>query len=160
MPTTGTVDDQTVIFQAHQVRELGFPGSPVPDGFWNPTPLQVEAFDMGLRQALERARIEPGAYDPWAAKSNGRANFIREETGKILERLPEYRRQVFGIVVDGEQRLYVSFLPGADWDSFGDGFEDWRERTLAVSDGGFWFWNIQYVPSTGQYLLLESHGYA
>ena len=149
-----------MLFQAHQVQELGFPGSFVPEGFWTPRPIDMEAFDLGLMQALEEAIDHPEKYDPWSAKSEGRAEFVRVETAKILERLPDYRRQVYGGVVDGEQVLYVSYLPGADWDSFGDSFEDWRTRTMAVSDGGFWFWSIQFVPATGEYRLLDSHGYA
>lgn len=122
--------------------------------------MDAQAFEMGLREALEDAVAHPEKYDPYAAKSESRARFVSTETTKILERLDGYRRQVFGIVVDGEMRLYVSFLPGADWDEFGDDFEDWRERTIAVSDGGFWFWSIQFTPSTGEYQLLDSHGYA
>ena len=83
-----------------------------------------------------------------------------KETKKILERLPEYRRQVYGVMVDGERRLYVSFLPGADWDTFGDSFSDWKTRTIATSDGGFWFWSIEFDPETKTYTKLDSHGYA
>lgn len=128
--------------------------------FWDPSPMDAQAFEMGIRQALEDAVAFPEKYDLHAAQSESRARFVSTEAEKILERLDGYRRQVFGIVVDGEQWLFVSFLPGADWDSFGDNYEDWMERPIEVSDGGFWFWSIQFTPSTGEYQGLDSHGYA
>lgn len=100
------------------------------------------------------------ALDPWTARSAGAREFARVELPKILDRLREYRRQVYGVIVDGRPMLYMSFLPGADWDEFGDGFADWRERTIAVSDGGFWFWAVLYDPETGDYTGLDLHGYA
>jgi len=154
------VSDDTVLFQAEQVQDLGFPGDPRVRQFWDPSPMDAQAFELGLRQALEEAVEHPERFDTNAAQSESRARFVSTEAEKILEHLGGYRRQVFGIVVDGEQRLYVSFLPGADWDSYGDSFEDWKERTIAVSDGGFWFWSIQFTPSTGEYQVLDSHGYA
>jgi len=141
-------------------KQLGFPGWHESQRFWSPTTDDVTLFEAGLQAALEDAIEHPQRYDLWAEKSESRAQFVSSETQKILERLPNYRRQVFGIVVDGEKKLFVSFLPGADWNEFGDQFSDWKTRTMAVSDGGFWFWSLQFSSEAKEYTKLNSHGYA
>ncbi|PCJ53187.1 MAG: hypothetical protein COA70_09660 [Planctomycetota bacterium] len=152
--------DNFVIFNQWQIKELGFPGWHESQRFWSPSADDVALFDAGLQAALEDAVEHPELYDEWSGKSESRAQFVSSETEKILGRLSGYRRQVFGIVVDGERKLYVSFLPGADWNEYGDIFSDWKTRTMMTSDGGFWFWNIEFSPESKKYSKLDSHGYA
>lgn len=152
--------DNFVIFNQWQVAETGFPGWNESNRFWSPTEDDVLLFEAGLQAALEEAIAHPELYDDASVNSQSRANFVTSETAKILERLPDYRRQVYGTIVDGERKLYVSFLPGADWNEFGDNQADWKTRTIATSDGGFWFWSIEFDPKTKKYTKLNSHGYA
>lgn len=154
------MNQQGVVFSQWQAENWGVAGWVDTKEYFTPSDADVERFLLGLRGALEQAGVEPQRFDPWAAKSEGRARFVREESAKILDRLDGYRYQVFGVIVDGERRLYVSFLPGSDWDDFGDHFSDWLERPLAVSDGGFWFWSIHFALESGVYSNLDSHGYA
>lgn len=154
------MNEQGAIFSAWQAEHWGIPGWVDTKEYFTPTEAEVEQFLAGLVGALEQAGRTPERFDPWAAKSEGRARFVREESAKILEHLEGYRYQVFGVIVEGERRLYVSFLPGADWDSFGDRHEDWMERTIATSDGGFWYWSIHFALESGVYSNLDSHGYA
>ncbi|MHC4837415.1 MAG: hypothetical protein ACYTF3_04425 [Planctomycetota bacterium] len=153
-----------VLFTREFAEEQGVPGWVADlEGFAEVDAEAYRRFELELADTLEAARRDDGelaALDPWTAKSAGAREFARVELPKILDRLREYRRQVYGVIVDGRPMLYVSFLPGADWDEFGDGFADWRERTIAVSDGGFWFWAVLYDPATGDYTGLDLHGYA
>lgn len=151
------------IFTAEQAEVLGVPGAVGTGARFTPTVPEYAAFEADLRLVLERAREDDqvlAQLKPWTARSEGSKQFARQELSKILDRLPDYRRQVFALEMDGKRLLYVNMLPGADWDSFGDSSEDWRERTIATSDGGFWYWAIAFDPQSGQYYHLDLHGYA
>jgi len=152
--------DNFVIFNQWQVQKLGFPGWHESQEFWSPTTDDVTLFEAGLQAALEDAVEHPERYDVRSEEVESRAQFVSSETAKILDRLPDYRRQVYGVVVDGKRKLYVSFLPGEDWIEYGDNYADWKTRTMMTSDGGFWFWSIEFSPDTKTYTKLDSHGFA
>jgi len=105
--------------------------------YWTPTEEQV----------LE---IEAGVYD-----------FLDEEIPaehygrEILDRLPYYRRQYFGIgFSEGEQLIYASyFCPD-------DSFDYWLEGNVAVMDGGECFFQFFYDPETGTFSDLRINGMA
>jgi len=142
---------------------MGLPGWVEASEYFTPSEAEYLGFEAELAATLQAATTDDHALqllDPWTAKSEGAHDFAVLEIGKILERLPEYRRQVFGVVVHGQRMLYVNFLPGADWNKFGDSFEDWRKRSIATSDGGFWFWAIMFDPKSRSYYQLDLHGYA
>lgn len=151
------------IFSAEQAEVLGVPGAVGTGKRFTPTIEEYAAFEADLPAVLEQARIDDDALlqlDEWTGKSTGARGFARQELAKILDRLPDYRRQVFAVEIEGKRLLFVNMLPGADWDSFGDHIEDWRERPMMTSDGGFWYWAIAFDPQSGLYSLLDLHGYA
>lgn len=151
------------MFTKEQTAALGFPGWVEPSGYFTPTEAEYLEFERSLEATLRAALLDNDKLkrlDPWAIKDQITLDFAHSEINKVLERLPEYRRQVFGVEILGERKLYVSFLPGADWDEFGDRHENWRENTIATSDGGFWYWAILFDPVSQFYFKLDLHGYA
>ncbi len=130
---------------------------------FTPTEAEYENFELSLAHTLEAAPEDPdrlAQLDSWTRDNAGTRDFARQELTKILAALPDYRRQVFGVVVRGHRMLFVNFLPGADWDPFGDKLSDGRERPIATSDGGPWYWAGFDDLDSAHYFQLDLHGYA
>lgn len=105
--------------------------------YWTPTEAQVLEIEEGVYAFLD-SEIPEDHY--------GRA---------ILERLPYYRRQYFGIGFrEGEQLIYASYFCPADH------FDYWLEGNVAVEDGGECFFQFFYNPETGAYSDLQINGLA
>ena len=135
-----TTDDfDGVIFTAESSANTGLIfqfNDPIVE-YWTPTEEQVLALESGVYDFLDET-IPPEHY--------GR---------EILERLPYYRRQYFGIGFrEGEQLIYASYFCPEDY------FDYWLEGNVAVEDGGECFFQFFYNPETGAYSDLRINGLA
>ncbi len=79
------------------------------------------------------------------------------EIPKILKHTKEYRVQFFGIVRDGNRLIRCNFFP-APRQGEQEHYQDWQRQEIMVLDGGFWFWQVEYEPSTGKCLNFTSNG--
>ena len=134
----------------------------VPDGvreFWTPTKSDVSEFEQGLRAYLESAVADPSRADERSPRQPQRGAYLPGEIRKIIDNLPRYRRQYYGVVIHGSRQLYVNFFP-APGKQGPDRFPYWLESFVVVRDGGAWFWRIQYDPLKKKYLGFHSNGYA
>ena len=85
--------------------------------------------------------------------------FFAGKLKKILNNLPRYRRQYYGIMFRGAKQLYVNFFPGINVVGQ-DSFPYWRDKFVFVADGGYWFWRIRYDLVTKKFFGFETNGYA
>ena len=147
---TGVIFPEPMAEQA--VRSLGVTAS----RFWTPLPEDVVRAESHLRSALERASSTPELLDDYSTTPERRA-FMSRTIAKILEQFPEYRRQYFGLVgPDGTRRVLVNCFPAAG--AGPDDYAGWRQGVVAVDDGWYGFWRIQYNVDTGRYMELDSNG--
>ncbi len=109
-------------------------------GRWTPSAQDVRKALVAIQAFLER----PTSTNEWT----------KGEIKKILAHSKEYRVQFIGVVRDGKRLIWCNFFP------LRDGFEYWKREEVRVMDGGFWFWQIEYEPSTGKCLDFISNGYA
>jgi hypothetical protein len=138
---------------AQAVRSLGVTAS----SFWTPMPEDVARLESGLRAPLERALEAPELLDAHSTTSERRV-WISRTIAKILEQLPQYRRQYIGLVApDGTRRVLVNCFPGAGVDP-ADFYDRWRHSVVAADDGWYRFWRIQFNVDNGRYLEFDSNG--
>ncbi len=128
---------------------------------WQPTPDDVRALERNLRVELERVQADPHSVDPYATAESRRA-FVRREVGEILERLPSYRRQYIGVIDStGRKTIFINAFPGPTWPEGATfDFSSWRDQFIAVSDGGFWYWQARYDVEARRLIAFDSNGYA
>lgn len=84
---------------------------------------------------------------------SGLSDFQKREIVKIKKNISSYRVQFVGSEINGEKVIWCNFFPD-------ESFDDWKEDVVMVDDGGFWFWEIQYVEKTGECIHFISNGYA
>lgn len=148
-----------VILADEQTPRAGYLSREAVVGFWTPSEADIDALESRLRKALEAARTNPEQLDPDSAADPARRAYVSGEIGKILDHLPEYRRQYLGIRLAESKRVWVYFFPGEPKDR-SDPYDYWLDRLVMVLDGGFWYWSIQFDPSTGNFVEFYSNGYA
>ena len=103
------------------------------NSFWTPIPGDVTLFEAGLVAFLQESH---SAY---------------QDTAPIVERLPDYTRQYFGIVRNTEALIFANF--------FCDGeAHDWLETAVVVMDGGNCYFQVIYNADTNTYLSLSVNG--
>jgi hypothetical protein len=107
------------------------------------------------KPSAEQTQKALAAVQAFLDKPGSTNNWTKGEIKKILAHTKEYRVQFFGIVRDGTRLVWCNFFPASD--PFG---RDWRREKVQVLDGGFWFWQIEYDPSTGECLNFGVNGYA
>ena len=152
-------DFRGVILTEQQAPRVSYLSRETVVGFWMPSEADIDALESRLRAALEAASSNPEQLDPESATDPVRREYVSGEIVKILEHLPEYRRQYLGIRLAESQRVWVYFFPGEPKDRE-DPYDYWLERWVMVLDGGFWYWSIQFDPSTGNFVEFYSNGYA
>ncbi len=103
------------------------------DDFWTPTAAEVANFEAGL--------------EPFLLESSGG----QWDTAPIIERLPEYTRQYFGLVQNDQMLLLVNFF----CDAMGS---DWLEMPVVVEDGGNCYLQIIFNPEANTYLSIYVNG--
>lgn len=139
-PSTPGLGESAVIFSAEEAARMGaapwIAGSEPIEGFWTPTPLQVQALEAQLPEFLAshatRFRRE---VPPWQS-------------------LADYRVQYLGIQEGGMRLIYANFFcqPLSS--------TDWRQELVAVNDGGDCFFQLRYDPAREEFLSLEVNGEA
>lgn len=108
--------------------------SPTPENTWTPAITDVAQLEADLPTFLQSAE------DPW----------LRPDP-PIWERVPDYYRQYFGIVENGEEIIYANFFCDNDQ-------PNWRSDYVMVMDGGDCYFQVKYNPSTGQFFDLMVNG--
>ena len=144
-------------WRGEQVRWLGYQDAVA---YWTPTPAQVAVLESGLRAALERGLERPETLDDYAREHPDFADWLRGELTRILARLDDYRRQYVGVIdARGRKRILTRCFAGP---AFGGGFdfERWTDEIVVVSDGGCWYWRIDYDVESGEFSDFDSNGYA
>ncbi len=106
---------------------------------WTPTEEQVQKALIKVYEFIDN----PSGVSDWQKK----------EIVEIKKNLLSYKVQCVGIAIEGERRIWCNFFSGK-------GFDYWKEKVVIVKDGGFWFWQIEYVEKTGKCINFISNGYA
>ena len=112
-------------------------------GAWTPT---AEETGKALRAA--QAFLEnPGEQPAWTQR----------QIADILAHAPGYRVQFTGVEEEGRRLIRCNFFP-AGRAGEPERFPGWKEQTVVVLDGGFWFWQIDYDVETGACRGLSING--
>jgi hypothetical protein len=98
----------------------------------------------------------PGREDVFKFEARIEAH-LRKATDKrspaLWKKLSNYRRQYAGVEVEGRKLLYANFF----CDTFNG---EWKNRPVAVEDGGDCFFQIKYDLHTGAFTDLQINGEA
>lgn len=81
------------------------------------------------------------------------SDWQKAEITKIRKNLSAYNVQFVGIEINGKKRIWCNFFRG-------DNFKNWKKQVVHVLDGGFWFWQIEYVLEKDSCISFRSNGYA
>jgi hypothetical protein len=106
---------------------------------WSPTEEQAQEALLKIYEFINN----PSNLSDWQ----------KREIEGIKKNLSSYKVQFIGIEIEGEKRIWCNFFTG-------DSFDYWEDNVVMVHDGGFWFWQIQYVLETGECINFISNGYA
>jgi hypothetical protein len=112
-------------------------------GDWKPTKEETQKALARIESFLDRPTAVPD-------RSKGEIKDIRTRLGK-------YRVQFVGITRHGRKLIWCNFFPAVDGK---DEFPYWKKSPVEVSDGGSWFWQIDYDPAADQCANFASNGYA
>jgi hypothetical protein len=108
-------------------------------GRWTPLPEDTHKALVAIQAFL----ANPASTNKWT----------KREIWRILQHTKEYRVQFVGVVRDGKRLIWCNFFP-----SRGD-YGNWKKDKVDGMDGGFWYWQIEYDPSTDKCLDFISNGY-
>jgi hypothetical protein len=123
------------------------------EGFWTPSPQEVELVETRLKEALQKAVKDPAQLNEYAKTSDSQ-KYLSQQIAQILSHYGEYRRQYIGLVIHGKRHIYVNSFSSRDSAS------DYTKQFVMVLDGGFWFWQILYSMDDGTFLNLSINGEA
>lgn len=137
-----------IIFPSHSLASLLLSKRYHTESSWTPTPHDVENAEKSISLTLVRMKNDPACTE-----------YLRSEIQKIIVELPTYRRQYFGLVIDGKKKVFCNFFPGSSQER-SDSFPNWKIDYVEVCDGGCDFWSIFYDLETGSCEHLEVNGYA
>lgn len=140
-----------------QLRWLGFESGV---SYWQPSALDIEQLEKGLKRGLGEGAEHPQTLSDYAIERPDYQNWVRDRVHEVLARLPEYRRQYVGFVTEaGERRILLRGFPGP---SFEDVFEfpRWQEEIVVVSDGGSRYWSVVYDVASGTLREFACNGEA
>ncbi len=130
-----TDEFEGVIFSREWAEQMGltpFFGDTI-EGYWTPGKADIMELESGLESYLQQEASQ-GYPDLW-------------------QRLPEYKRQYFGLVENGRREIYASFF----CETLG---KDWKRDFVSVLDGGDCFFNVRYDANTDTFFDLDVHGEA
>jgi len=130
------------------------------DGYWTPATQAVEEADAMARMLIDFSRSNLSLAFPlivqhpekWVPNAKENAT---NEIGLIYKNRDHYSGQFVGYIVDGKKRIYCNY------------FDDrWpanlkinpSTRFMAVNDGGYGFWQVQYDVQTKTCLGLAING--
>jgi hypothetical protein len=128
-----TDEFEGIIFSREQAEQTGlapFFGSTL-EGYWTPGAADILELEGGLESYLQQAasRDHP---DLW-------------------QRLPEYKRQYFGLIESGRRVIYANYL----CDALG---KDWKRDFVAFLDGGDCYFSVKYDVHTDAFFDLRVQG--
>jgi hypothetical protein len=128
-----TAEFEGIIFSRERAEQMGlapFFGSTL-EGYWTPGEADIMALEGGLESYLQQAasRDHP---DLW-------------------QKLPEYKRQYFGLVESGRREIYANLF----CDTLG---KDWKRDFVSVLDGGACFFSVKYDVNTNAFFDLYVQG--
>ena len=124
---------------------------------WTPTSEIVASLETDLRAGLERGLEDPTVLEPSITgyRCPDHLDWILSSLRFVLEKLPEYRRQYFGIITpDGSRRVLVSFFLESP---LGDAspLSKWRLGPVLQFGGGASAWRIQHDVRKREYLHYD-----
>jgi hypothetical protein len=112
----------------------GSEGVIFPGRDWVPTLEEVQTLEAQLDDYLSQHQAAFDASKP-----------------PIEERLPEYKRQYWGVIRDDKRVIFANF--------FCDPMHyEWQVQKVAVEDGGDCYFQIQYDVETGTFFNLYVNG--
>lgn len=123
------------------------------EGFWTPSPQEVEVVETRLKEALQKAVKDPEQFNKYAQTSDSQ-KYLSEQIARILSHYEEYRRQYIGLVIHGKRHIYLNSFSSRESAS------DYTKHFVMVFDGGFWFWHILYSMDDGTFFNLSINGEA
>lgn len=107
-----------------------------PDSYWTPAKEDVLALEANLPAYLKyKLPANHYAYGLW-------------------DKLPEYKRQYVGYVIDGERRIFANYF----CDSFNGDY--WKSGLVMVMDGGECFFHVLYRVDAQTFTVLSINGFA
>jgi len=98
--------------------------------YWTATPEDIAALEAALPPYLQTAAAERSP-DLW-------------------QNVATYQRQYIGLVEADEPRIYANFFCNAP--------DDWQQQPVLVMDGGDCFFQVEYLPASGQFENLIING--
>ena len=114
-------------------------------GKWTPSPAEADAAYRCAQRFVAHPRVKE-KYD------------LRQIV-IIGQHAREYRVQFVGQYRKGKKVVLCNFFPIRFPEEKQDGFDYWRQQLVEVSDGGFWFWRIDYDPQSQSCDEFSSNGY-
>lgn len=93
-----------------------------------------------------------------AAAERGLAAFLAGEAPELARKLPSYYRQYVGIVRAGRRLIYINVMHQESLTE--DPEIDPTKELIFVSDGGDWYFQLEYDVATGGYLEFGINGEA
>jgi hypothetical protein len=128
-----TDEFEGIIFSREWAEQMGlapFFGSTL-EGYWTPGEADIMELEGGL------------------------ASYVQQEASRdhpdLWQRLPEYKRQYFGLVESGRREIYANFF----CDTLG---KDWNRDFVSVLDGGDCFFSVKYDVNTDAFFGLRVQG--
>jgi hypothetical protein len=112
-------------------------------GAWTPTLEETQKALIAIQLFLER----PTSGNQWS----------KDERKNILNNSKKYRVQFVGLLREKRRVLWCNFFParrGVEKDEF----DYWKHTKVEVDDGGYWFWQIDYDPASGECRRLMVNG--
>jgi len=112
----------------------------------------------GYRFALNCDAVWLPSAAQIAAAERGLAAFVADEEPELARKLPSYYRQYLGIVRDGRRLIYINVMHQESLTE--DPEIDPTKELIFVSDGGDWYFQLEYDVATGRYLEFGVNGEA
>jgi len=128
-----TDEFEGVIFSRERAEQMNlalFLGSTL-EGYWTPGEADIMELEGGLESYLQQE--------------------VSQDHPDILQRLPEYKRQYFGLVESGRREIYANFFCMAS-------VADWKRNFVMVLDGGDCFFHVKYDVNTDAFFDLYVQG--
>lgn len=165
-PTTKSHDIEGAIIPAETVREWSESirrGRGAPHGIqnifgveaessWTPSAQDVELVETRLKEVLQDALQNPAKLNKYA-KTTASRKYLSQQITQILSHYGKYRRQYIGLIIDGNRHVYINSFRS-------DEGIDFTKQFIAVSDGGFWYWQILYSLDDSRFHQLAINGEA
>lgn len=130
------MDDDVEPARSLPVKTSDFEAVILVPGNWVPTSAEILALEEQLITYLSQ---QQHAFDSLQAP--------------IVERLPNYKRQYWGVLEDGKELIVANFF--CDASSY-----DWTEKEVIMIDGGDCYFRLEYDVEAGTFTSLIVNGSA